>query len=68
MPVIAMIVPWDELEKLIAEAEKTSEEDRSDFLPRTIEGFWRIHRYDGEFLRVLELHPTPAAKDVFEGG
>ena len=63
---IEAVMPWDDFTASVTEAQKLAQPEGFDFLHRIGESYATLRRYAPEFLDVLKLRATPAAKGVLD--
>ena len=63
---IESVLPWESFAASVSEAQKLAQPEGFDFLHRIGESYATLRRYAPEFLDVLKLRATPAAKAVLD--
>lgn len=63
---IESVISWDDFTQSVTEAEQLAQPDTFDHLHLVGEQFNMLRRYTPEFLEVLKLRATPAAKSVLD--
>lgn len=63
---IEAVIPWERFIASVTEAQQLSQPADFDFLHRIGQNYATIRRYAPEFLSVLKLRATPAAKGVLD--
>ena len=63
---IEAVIPWDDFERSVTEADQLAQPESFDHLHRVSEQFSTLRRYTPAFLDVLRLRAAPAAQAVLD--
>ncbi len=63
---IESVIPWDTFVISVSEAQKLAQPEDFDFLRHVGESYSMLRRYAPDFLSVLKLRATPAAKGILD--
>ncbi len=63
---IEAVIPWDDFERSVSEADQLAQPESFDHLHLVSEQFSTLRRYTPEFLDVLKLRAAPAAQAVLD--